>query len=322
MADHIQRPHEAYGHSWMQWQLPHRFNGQPMLLSHSLPSSTEYQARAMGTRERFGFRVRGGDEMRHQDLDWAMIIETVLARLLDPLAARVPPPRPRRTHLRADIDFSRHRINRAPPALSEARVYMAERTGIEVPEDHQQPFGAWVMDCFFTEASVRAGGRSSVQYIAVLNSVYRRIAMAAAGAATAPRGSPFWHGGMDVGDASDHRIGNIYESIAGVWFIEQRYGRILDLLCFIIDIQAPHLDSPGMPELLRGSENLVWGDPSQSHCSPSRRCAAPMVRRLPWLRFRPSGFAGSGWLTVTASTTSGAGPASRSSTWSAAGEGE
>ena len=80
-----------------------------------------------------------------------LIVETVLARLLDLLAARVPPPRPRRTHLRADIDFSRHRIYRAPSTLSEARAYMAEKTGTEVPEDHQQPFGAWVMDCLFTE---------------------------------------------------------------------------------------------------------------------------------------------------------------------------
>ena len=115
------------------------------------------------------------------------------------------------------------------------------------------------MDCFFTEASVRAGGRATVQYIAVLNCVYRRVAMAAAGAATAPRGSPFWHGDLDVGDAGDHRIGNVYESVTGVWFIEQKYDKIVDLLCFIIDIQAPQLDSPRMPELLRGSESLVWG---------------------------------------------------------------
>ena len=47
----------------------------------------------------------------------------------------------------------------ADASLSEARAYMAEMTGIEVPEDHQQPFGAWVMDCLFTDASVRAGGR-------------------------------------------------------------------------------------------------------------------------------------------------------------------
>ena len=117
------------------------------------------------------------------------------------------------------------------------------------------------MDCLLTEASVRAGGRASVQYIAVLNSVYRRVAMVAAGAASAPEGSPYWHGDMDVGDASDHRIGKVYESIAGVWFIEREYDRILDFLCLIIDIQAPQLDSPPMPERLRGSESLVWGGP-------------------------------------------------------------
>ena len=122
MVDYVQRPHEAYGYSWLQWQMPHRFNGQPMLLSHSLPGSTEYQARAMGTLDRFGSRVRGA-EMRFQDRGWAMIVEIALARLLDPLAARVPPPRPRRTQLRADIDFSRHRICRAPPTLNEARAY-------------------------------------------------------------------------------------------------------------------------------------------------------------------------------------------------------
>ena len=208
--------------------------------------------------------------MRLQDLDRAMIVETILARLLDPLAARVPPPRPRRTQLRADIDFSRHRIGRAPPTLNEARAYMAEMTGIEVPEDRQQP--AWVMDCFFTEASVRAGGRASVQYIAVLNSVYRRVAMAAAGAATAPRGSPFWHGDLDIGEASDHRIGDVYESVAGVWFIEQRFVKILDLLCFIIDVQAPQLESPRMPELLRGSESLVWRGPFPAALLASPEC--------------------------------------------------
>ena len=49
---------------------------------------------------------------------------------------------------------------------------------------------------------------------------------------------------MDVGDASDQRIGNVYESIARVWFIERKYDKIIDLLCIIIDIQAPRLDSP------------------------------------------------------------------------------
>ena len=161
-----------------------------MLLSHSLPGSTEYQARAMETLARFGSRVRGGEEMRLQARDRAMIVETVLARLLDPLAARVPPSRPRRMRPTAEIDFSRHRITRAPPTLSEARVYMAVMTGIEVPGDHQQPFGAWVMDCLITETNVRAGGRAFVQYIAVFNSVYQGIAMAVAGAAAAPRWTP------------------------------------------------------------------------------------------------------------------------------------
>ena len=138
---------------------------------------------------------------------------------------------------------------------------MLDTTGLSVPEDHQQVFGAWVMDCLFiTEATVRAGGRSSVQYIAVLNSQYRRVAMAATGAASSGA-APFWHGDLDVGDAIDHRIGNVYESIAGVWFVEQRYDKIMDLLCFIIDIQAPKLDNPTMPEVLRGSESIVWGGP-------------------------------------------------------------
>ena len=193
-----------------------------MLLSHSLPGSEGYQARAIEELGRFGSRVRGA-EMRLQDLDWAMIVETVLARVLVPQPGRAPPPRPRRFSYSAEFDFSKHRIVRAPPTMDEAHGYMAEITVVEVPEDHQQPFGAWVMDCFFTGASVRAGGRATVQYIAVPNSMYRRVAMAATGAASAPRGSPFWHGDMDVGDASDHRIGNVYESIAGVWFIERRY---------------------------------------------------------------------------------------------------
>ena len=120
-----------------------------------------------------------------------MIVETILARLLDPQAARAPPPRPRRTRLTAEINFSRRRILRAPPTLDEAREYMAEMTGIEVPEDHQQPFGAWVMDCLIMEADVRAGGKATVQYIVVLNCVYRRVAMVAAGAATAPHRTPY-----------------------------------------------------------------------------------------------------------------------------------
>ena len=97
--------------------------------------------------------------------------------------------------------------------------------GIEVHKDHQQPFGAWVMDCFITGTNIRAGGRATVQYIAVFNSVYRRFAVAAAGATTAPRGTPYWHGDMHIGDASDQRIGNVYESIAGVWFLEQQVRR-------------------------------------------------------------------------------------------------
>ena len=237
MADHVQQPRESYGHSWLRWQVPRGFNGQPMLLSYSLPGSAGYQAQAMETLGRFGSRdsrVRGVEEMRLQGLGWAMTVETVLARFLDPQAVRVPPPRPRRTRFAAEIDFSRHRIQRAPPMLDQAREYMAEMTGIEVPEDHQQPFGAWVMECLITETNVRAGGRATVQYIAVLNSVYCCVAMAAAGAATAPCGSPYWHGDMDIGDASDKRIGNVYESIAGVWFLEQRYDKILDFLCLAI----------------------------------------------------------------------------------------
>ena len=147
--------------------VPHRFNGQPMLLSHNLPGSMGYQAQAMETLERFGSRVRGGAEMRLQDMDWAMIVDTSLARLrTGPRTARVPPPRPQRTRLTAEIGVSRHRIPRAPPTLAEAREYMAEVAGIEAPQDHQQPFGAWAMDCFITEANVRAGGKATVQYIA------------------------------------------------------------------------------------------------------------------------------------------------------------
>ena len=92
--------------------------------------------------------------------------------------------------------------------------------------------------------------------------------MAATGAASALGGSPFWHGDMDVGDASDHRIGNVYESVAGVWFLERRCDKIMDFLCFTIDIQAPRLDSPMMPEALRGSESLVWG--GASPCGAAR----------------------------------------------------
>ena len=280
-ADYVQRPHEAYGYSWLRWQMPHRFNGQPALLSHSLPGSGVYQAHATEELERFGSRVRG-PEMRLQDLGWAMIVETVLASVLVPQQGRAPPPRPRRYPYSAEFDFSKHRIVRAPPTMDEAREYMAEIMGVEVPEDHQQAFGAWVMDCFFTEASVCAGGRATVQYIAVFNSVYRRVAMAATVAASAPGGSPFWHGDMDVGDASDHRIGNVYESVAGVWFLERRYDKIMDLLCFIIDIQAPRLDSPMTPEVFfRGSESLVWGGLSLRRCSPFRSTAALTALPLP-----------------------------------------
>ena len=51
--------YESYGYSWLRWQVPHRFNGQPMLLSHSLPGSMGYQAQAMETLVRVGSRVRG-----------------------------------------------------------------------------------------------------------------------------------------------------------------------------------------------------------------------------------------------------------------------
>ena len=265
MADFDQRPYEAYGFSWLRWQVPRRFNGQPTLLSDSLPGSQRYQENAMSALERFGSRLRG-NEMRLQDLDWAMIVETVLSRVLVPPGTGGLPARPRSAPVEAELDFSMHRIVRAPPTIGDAREYMLATTGLRVPEDHHQAFGAWVMDCLFTEATVRAGARPSIQYVAVLNSLYRRVAMAAAGAATAGA-APYWHGDLDVGEASDHRIGNVYESIAGVWFIEQRYDKIMDLLCFIIDIQAPELDDPAMTELLRGSESIVWGGLSRLRCS-------------------------------------------------------
>ena len=260
MAEFVLRPYEEYGHSWLCRQVPHRFNGQPALLSHSFPGSGDYQRVAMEALEPFGSRVRGAD-MRLQDLDWAGIVETVLGRVLVPQPGRAPPPRPRRVPYEAELDFSKHVIANAPPSLAQARDYMERVTGFAVPEDRQQAFGAWVMDCLLTEANVRAGGRSTVQYLAVLNSIYRRVAMVAAGVTSAPEGAPYWHGSMDVGDANDHRIGNVYESIAGVWFLQRDYGRILDFLCFIIDIQARVLDSHPMPERLRGSESLVWGGP-------------------------------------------------------------
>ena len=133
MADYVQRPHEVYGCSWLRWQMPHRFNGQPALLSHSFPGSGDYQAIAMNELERFGSRVRGTD-MRLQDLDWAMIVETVLGRVLVPQPDRAPPPRPRRFPYAAELDFSRHTIAHAPPTLEEARRYMARVTEVEVPE--------------------------------------------------------------------------------------------------------------------------------------------------------------------------------------------
>ena len=168
---------------------------------------------------------------------------------------------------------------------------------------------------------MRAGGRATVQYIAVLNSVYRRVAMVAAGAASAPLASPFWHGDMDVGGASDHRIGNVYESISGVWFIERRYDKIMDLLCFIIDIQAPRLDSPMMPEALRGSESLVWGGFSLRYCSPFRSTVASTAKGPPWRWSRTAGRANSGWLTGAAATITCAAPAWKSTTWSTGGTG-
>ena len=94
MGDFAQRPYEVYGYSWLRWQVPQRFNGQPMLLSDSLPGSPRYQESAMSALERFGSRLRG-DEMRLQDLDWAMIVEIVLARVLVPTGAGGPPARPR-----------------------------------------------------------------------------------------------------------------------------------------------------------------------------------------------------------------------------------
>ena len=133
--------------------------------------------------EPFGSRVRGAD-MRLQDLDWAGIVETVLGRVLVPQLGRAPPPRPRRVPYEAELDFSKHVIANAPPSLAQARDYMERVTGFAVPEDRQQAFGAWVMDCLLTEANVRAGGRSTVQYLAVLNSIYRRVAMVAAGSTT------------------------------------------------------------------------------------------------------------------------------------------
>ena len=86
---------------------------------------------------------------------------------------------------------------------------------------------------------------------------------------------PFWRGDMDIGgDANDQRISNVYGSIAGVWFLEQKYDRILDLLCLIIDIQCAELDSPRLPEVLRGSESIVWGGPT-----PASLFAFPEVCR-------------------------------------------
>ena len=138
---------------------------------------------------------------------------------------------------------------------------MRSRVGNPVPEDNQQNFGAWLMDCLLTEAVARAGGRAGVQYVVVLNSMYRRVAMVAAGAATAPPGTPYWHGSLAIEDINDARIGNVYESLAGVWFFEAAWPRILDLLCLIIDIQDSFLDRRELPEVLRGSESLVWGGP-------------------------------------------------------------
>ena len=63
MADYVQHPYEAYGYSWLGWQVPQRFNGQPMLLSDSLPGSARYQELAIDELERFGSRVRS-HEMR------------------------------------------------------------------------------------------------------------------------------------------------------------------------------------------------------------------------------------------------------------------
>ena len=111
------------------------------------------------------------------------------------------------------------------------------------------------------EVVAQGGGRANVQYVVVLNSMYRRVAMVAAGANTAPVGTPYWHGNLAIEETADARIGNIYESLAGVWFLEGDWARILDLLCLVIDIQCEVFDRRQLPETLRGSESLVWGGP-------------------------------------------------------------
>ena len=100
-------------------------------------------------------------------------------------------------------------MRRAPPTLHEAHKYTLGTVERLAPEDTQQNFGAWLMDCLMTEVVVQGGGRANVQYVLVFNSMYRRVAKVAAGANTAPVGTPYWHGNLAIEDTADAHIGNI-----------------------------------------------------------------------------------------------------------------
>ena len=67
-----------------------------------------------------------------------------------------------------------------------------------------------------TQVVAQGGGGANVQYVVVLNGMYRRVAMVAAGANTAPVGTPYWHRNLAIEDTADARVGNICESLAGV----------------------------------------------------------------------------------------------------------
>ena len=56
------------------------------------------------------------------------------------------------------------------------------------------------------EVTVRGGGKTNVQYVAVVNSVYRRVAMVAAGSATAQEGFLYWYGDVTLETMADARI--------------------------------------------------------------------------------------------------------------------
>ncbi len=91
-----------------------------------------------------------------------------------------------------------------------------------------QHFGGWLLDYCVVAAAIRMRLTQRVrQYTAVHNRVYAQIAAGT----REPDGQR-----VELSSKSQERLGNVFETLVGVWVVQRRHGHLWRLVLFLVTI--------------------------------------------------------------------------------------